>query len=141
MPRPNTPVVDPRMLPDVARSAEASMVDSCVIRGPGGARTYDPVTKRTSAAAGAVKRTGGCYVQPQTAQPLDTQLGGEVVQARGYLAAVPLDWDDVANGDIFEVTVAVSDPRLTGREFTVADVTVDTFGVQRNLELEETGRG
>ena len=143
MPRPGTPVVDPRMLPGVRAAVTGSMVDECRISGPGTGSTYNPATKTSTRTAGATKHEGATYLQAPTDQPRIVDFGGEATQVTGYVAAVSIDWDDVEVGDTYTVTAvnAHGDPRLVGRDFTISKVGVDTFAAQRILELEEVGRG
>lgn len=141
MPRPGTATVDPRMLPGIRAAAAGAMIDTCRITKPAaGGRTYNPATKTSSGAAPVPVREGACYLQVRLAEQQTPQLGGRPVSVRGYYAAVPIDWDDVEVGHTFTVLTS-ADPRLVDRTFSIADVTVDTFAAQRDLELEEVTGG
>ena len=144
MPRPGTLTVDPRMLPQIRAASAAAMVDECQISKPNPAgRTYDPEAKRTTGGTTLV-REGATYVQalPRN-QSAAGEVGGEATTQRDYYAAVPIEWDDVETGQTFKVTKvsAAGDPRLLDRVFKIAAVTVDSFAAQRDLALEEIGRG
>lgn len=124
-------------LPELRAQAESLMVDTCAITRPGGRGEYDPDTHTYGAATDTTVYTGACRVRADL-DPGDVDFGGGPVTLTTALVSIPIDADQVLQGDTVTITAAVNDPQLVGRTFTVRAVLAQTHATARRLRCEES---
>ena len=128
-------------------AAEAIMVDSCVItRVSGSPGPVDPATgERTPAPRVTVyplpgaeaPLDGRCKVQTFEPYESNRDSGGHVYTTQRYALHLPVGSGPVKVDDQVQVTTAVADPQLAGREYRIAGLHHKSLATAQRLPMEE----
>lgn len=134
MPLPGARVIHPRLHESVRSvQSDRGLPDECTITRPDGG-ALNPGTLIWTPNAPVVY-TGPCRVQLlPPGRVFVNQHGDASVSVVRYSASLPWDTTDIAVDDVLTVTTS-KDPKMIGRSFVVYNVTVDTFGSRRFVDL------
>lgn len=81
---------------------------------------------------------GPCLVRPQSTS--EVTAGQELLALHGYIVFIPYTEDDQEVEDLVDVTSA-TDTRLTGKQFVVKNIPLDTYVTVRRLICEDVTSG
>lgn len=135
MPRPGTPVVPAGWEQHHRPVANATMTATCDITrpDPDSPPVFDPETGTTTQPTITVVTQSPCRVQEtDTGSASEAVAAGQQITAHTYLVTLPYPTDEVEIDDTVTITAA-SDPSLTGRGLTVADVMRGSLLWERDL--------
>lgn len=114
------------------------MTDSCVVKrhvaGPGVLNQSTGVY----APSYTTNYTGPCLVRPLS--PGEAVSGQELLSLHGYTVFIPYTEDDQLPEDLVDVTSA-TDTMLTGKQFVVKNIPLDTDVTVRRLICEDVSSG
>lgn len=124
-----------RLLERGQAKAEASMVDTCIVRRVTG--------QTTDLDTGVITDTyttlysGPCRFQQADIQPTQTNVGEDFVLLQRIEVQLPMSTVGFQVDDEVECTTSVSDPDLPGRVFLVHGLAHKTEATARRLRLRE----
>jgi hypothetical protein len=117
--------------------ANALMTDTCTVSTWTG-RTVQNETTGAESKVYAVDFTSACKVQRRQAnQTTEPEVGGRRVAVDEVEVHLPVTAPQVVEGQVIEITVSASDPRLVGRKFVVSSPMNKTHATATRLSVKE----